>query len=295
MTMALRGAIDWNLTRDKEGHREYKIQWLCESNDWNDGPERAYWTPGLPAIGSTWAFGNDLDLWAFCWPNATVKPVLTKERQNLWIVENMFSTKPLSRCQDTDIENPLNEPMEISGSFVKYTKEIAKNKDDEKIASSSHERIRGPIMEFDHNRPTVTIGMNLLTLPLSTFAPMVDTVNNHVLWGLGVRRVKLSNVQWERKLYGTCTFYYTVTYEFDIDYTTFDRVTWDEGTKILSAGGNVNNPDDFEQYKDVNGENTRVFLDGAGNALTNGAAPVEIDIKFYNESNFFTLGIPASL
>jgi len=125
---------------------------------------------------------------------------------------------------------------------------------------------------------------------------MVDTLNDRPLWGLEARKIKLSNVSWERLLYGTCTFYYKVTYEFDIrmDDDGFDRKLIDEGTKELKPGGDPNDPRDFQVYKDGNGENTRVLLDGAGKALTAEADPFEIDLKYYKESNFGLLGLPTS-
>lgn len=316
MTMTLKGRIDWSMQRDKEGHRDYTIRWYCVSDDPLDGPERAFFTPGLPAIGSAWSFGNDSDAWAFCWPTTRVTPVNTKEPQTQWIVEQLFSTRPLSRCQDTSIEDPLSEPDRIGGSFVKYTKEVTKDRNGAALKSSSHEMLRGPIVEFDHNRPTVSIEKNLVTLPLATFAPMVDTVNDAVLWGLPARTIKLSNVSWQRKLYGTCTFYYVVSYEFDVDYSTFDRIAMDEGVKCLAghtavdeAGDGLDpdgidpdtgaayklNPKRFVVYKDINGENTRCLLDGDGVPLKDGASPHEIDIEYYTESNFLTLGIPSSL
>ena len=132
-------------------------------------------------------------------------------------------------------------------------------------------------------------------LPLETFTDMINTVNDATLWGLPKRTVKLSNVSWSRVLYGTCAFYFTVTYDFDIDFETFDRTIIDEGTRVLTKGGDKDNKNDFEVYKDVNGENTRVFLDGAGSALGDGADPVEIEIEYYKESNFLTLGIPSTL
>lgn len=289
------GRLDWSMSRDKEGHRTYKVKWLVQSHSVFDGPAHALVASGLPAIGSSWSQGNDYDGWARCYPTMQCNYVSRNERGMFWEVEQTFSTKPLTRCQDTSIENPLQEPDRISGSFVKYTREIEKDKDGDAIKSSSHERIRGSMVEFDANRPTVTIEKNVLVLPLSTIAEMVDTVNDASMWGLEARKVKLSNVSWSRELYGTCTFYYTVSYEFDCNYDTFDRKVWDEGTRVLTKGGNKDNVKDFELYKDINGENTRVFLDGNGNALGDGEDPVEIDIEYYEESNFTTLGIPTVL
>tara|TARA_R110000824_G_scaffold89967_12_gene220192 strand:- start:1235 stop:2131 length:897 start_codon:yes stop_codon:yes gene_type:complete len=298
MTTSVIGRRDWSMTRDTEGHRNYKIKWLCFSTSVADGPAHALVATGLPALGSGWAQGNDIDTWAKCLPNQSCRFMNKSEKGFMWEVEQTFSTKPLKRCQDDSIENPLNEPDQISGGFSKYTEEIQKDKDGDSIKSSSHERIRGATVEFDANRPTVSISKNVLTLPLSTFAPMVDTVNDAVLWGLPKRCVKLSDVTWSRQLYGTCTFFYTITYGFDCRYDTFDRVVFDEGTKILNpeiANADKTDPKHFIRYKDVNGDYSRVFLDGNGAPLEKGDPPVEIDIEYYTESNFLTLGIPATL
>jgi hypothetical protein len=296
MAGVLMEKVEWTLSRDKEGHREYKIKWLVRSTSTADGPLTIANTAGLPAVGSTWSFGNDLDSWAFCWPQWRIAPVLDAEVSEYWTVEQMFTTRPLQRCQDTDIENPLNEPDKISGGFTKYTVEATHDQSGDAILTSSLEQIRGSVVERDANRPTVTIGKNLLTLPLSTFAPMIDTVNDAGLWGLPARCVKLSNVSWQRNLYGTCTFYYTVNYEFDVRYDTFDRTLLDEGTRVLAPGGDATDPDDFIVYKDKNGENTRVILDGSGEAWDGTGTPGEIGpVEFYAESNFLTLGIPTSL
>lgn len=294
MAGVLIGRIDWSGQRDKEGHRDYKIRWLVNSL-YADGPAVVMNTAGLPAVGATWAFGNDVDAWAFCWPNWKMTPIITKEPNQYWIVEQHFTTKPLKRCQDTDIENPLNEPDRISGSFTKFTREATHDRNGDPIKSSSHEQIRGSVVERDDNRPNVTIEKNLVTLPLSTFAPMIDTLNDAPLWGLPARTIKLSNASWQRQLYGTCTFYYTVSYEFDVNYDTFDKTLIDEGTKVLACGGDPTKPEDFVVYKDINGENTRVILDGNGEAWDGVGTPGEIDVEFYNESNFLLLGIPTSL
>lgn len=292
----VQGRVNWTGGRDKEGHRQYEITWLVYSTT-TEGPEQVGGATGLAAVGSQWNYGVDLDAWALCYPTLKIKPVVKREPGRWWEVQQTFSTKPLNRCQDTEIENPINEPPSISGGFVKYTREVTKDRNDEPIESSSHEMFRGAAVTFDDNRPTVSISMNVLAFPLATFAGMVDTLNDATLWGLDARTIKLSNVSWERLLYGTCTFYYRLTYEFDIrvEGEGFDRVLIDEGTKVLKPGGNADDPRDFQVYKDGNGENTRVLLDGAGSALANAASPHEIALEYYSESNFLLLGIPTSL
>lgn len=304
----------WSGERDDEGFREYKVVHLVKCTSVNDGPSVVMLASGLPAIGSVWNFGNDLDTWAFCYPYMKVSIHQEKEGDpNLWWrVEQKFSTRPLTRCQDTPVEDPLLEPQKVSGNFRNFTIEAVYDRNGNLIKSSSHEQIRGRQVEFDNNKPSVVVQQNVASLGLSTFAQMIDTVNDGPMWGLPARCVKLSNAPWERKYYGTCNIYYTRTFEFDIDYDTFDRTVLDEGTKVLHGHwdtttevwtlDNINgsppsasNPTHFDRYKDKFGENTRTILDGAGKPITSVASAGQIDVEYYEESNFFTLGIPTSL
>lgn len=300
MSATVLGRISWELSRDQEGHREYKLKSLVKTTDPDDGPETVYFATGAPTIGSTWAEGNDVDDWAFCWPTARVTPIHDKERNLYWILENLFSTKALSRCQDTAIESPLSEPQRISGSFVKYVKDTHIDGNGDVIISSSHELIDG--VERDFNRPSVVIEQNVLLLGLPTFAQMIDTVNDATLWGLPEGCVKLSNAHFERKLYGTCSFYYTRRFEFDIRYEGFDITDIvDTGYKKFDTtrpGGDRTNPEHYVIAKDGHGENSpkKILLDGNGDPLTDPTSPVFLaPIELYGRSNFTTLGIPTSL
>lgn len=309
------GVRTYEMERDDEGHRNYTVVHLVRTTDEaNDGPQTVLNTPGLPAIGSTWNFGNDSDLYAFCTPRASV--AIHKEREgdppNTWRVEQLFTSEPLFRCQDTNIEDPLLEPQKISGGFTKYTEEAVTDRFGNILTSSSHELFRGPTVEIDRNRPNVRIEQNVATLGLATFSQAIDNVNDAVLWGLPARTVKLSDVSWERKYFGVCNVYYTRIFTFDINYDTFDRNILDEGTKVLNGHWNTttgawtldningsppdkSNPTHFIRFKDKNGENARVILNGNGEPLTNGAVPVYRDTEFYPQTNFLTFGIPTLL
>lgn len=324
------GVYSWEGSRDKDGHRRFVVEHLVQAAT-TDGPYIVMNAPGLPSIGSYWLFDSDSDVWAFCTPVCKVS--IHKERKGdpnrWWVVEQEFTTRPMIRCQDFNIEDPMLEPDRVSGSFVKYTVEAAFDRFGELVKSSSHEMFRGPQVEFDRNRPTVRIEQNRANLELSLFASMIDTVNDATLWGLGARRVKLSNASWERKVYGVCGFYYVRTFDFDIDYNTFDRDLLDEGTKALNGhwdpdnghweldriGGqppNPANPQHFSRYKDRNGENARVILDGTGRpadsivelgtasstSTSTGTDPsgpaATYHLEYYPESNLLLLGIPTS-
>jgi hypothetical protein len=288
--------IKRELVQDKDGHRDYDATFLVRTDDKDDGPVTIANAPGLPQTGSIWNFGNDSDPWAFCWPNlrVTKAPEAEWKRQpRAWEVTRRWSTKPLNRCQDQAIGNPIFEPQKLSGSFIKFTEMPAFDKDGDAILSSSHELIP---LEFDANRPTVRISQNVLSLDLPVVSEMVDTVNNHIMWGLGLRRVKLSDFAWERKLYGLCNYYYTRTFVFDINFNTFDRLVRDVGHMVLKPGGDKDDPRDFIRAKDSNDENVVLYpLDGNGARATSLATAASILVQKYEESNFWLLQIPTIL
>lgn len=264
MASFVRGVLEWSVERDDDGHRTYTLKTLVISDDTDDGPAVALTTPGVPLVGTLWLLGNDFDPWAWCRPGAKVTPLVTKEPNRHFVVEQKFSTKALTRTGFGDdgmtgsgtgggggpsggggIEDPLLEPPHISGSFIKYTEEATYDRFGNIIENSAHEPIRGPLVEFDASRPKVRISQNVPFLEADVFVPMVDTVNDAPLWGMPERCWKLSDVQWERKMHGVIGLYYTRIFEFegfvkyDPDtgepYSGFDRFPPDEGTKVLNG------------------------------------------------------------
>ncbi len=306
------GPTEWRGNWTEEGHREYKVKYLVLSPS-TDGPAGAFATAGLPLPGQIYFQDADFDLYSWCRPTRTATPRSTNQPNYFWDVECFFSTKPVApeiqRCHELGIEDPLLEIPKLSGGFNKLTLEATYNYTGTPIRNSAHEQVRGPQVEFDSNRPTIKVQFNSGTLPLSLFCSMVDTVNASTLWGLPARTVKLSNVSWDKLLYGLCYIYYSITYEFEINFATWDRYLLDEGTKALnghwdSDGDYVTDPIDefgsepdpdnpahFVRMKDRNGENMNVVLDGAGMPVQEGGTPGVITVGYYPPADFSLLGI----
>lgn len=235
------GQREWSCTRDEDGHREYKIVHLVRSA-YTDGPANVLQTPGLPFPGSWWLVDGDVDIWAWCRANATVTPLVTNEPNNHFLVESTFSTRPPSfergseqRPDDIQIEDPLLEPQKISGEFDSIREEQIYDRFGVAITNSAWERLKGPQVEFDVSRPKVRIEQNRAALELPLLAQFANTVNAAPLWGLPARTVKLSHISWARQFYGPGIPYYTRSFDFDIDYNTWDRNLLDEGTKVLQG------------------------------------------------------------
>lgn len=279
------GQITWKMTQDDDGERDYTISYRVQSST-IDGPAVILLTPGLPQPGQTWQVDNDIDIYATCGMFIDIEPVLEGEPNRDWKVTRKFSTKNRKRCVDAKVEDPLLEPVQISGAFHKERREAKFDRFGAPILTSSHEVIRGHEVEFDESRAKITISSNVATFRQAFELPaqMVDCVNDRVLWGIPRRMIKLSDASFERKYYGRCHVYYTRKLEFEVNYRTFDRNISDEGTKVIKGqweeqdGGLIwqiipfkdgtmpdsHNPTHFIRFQDRNGENCRVILNGRG-------------------------------
>lgn len=278
--------LKWSLERDDEGHRTYAISWLIRTA-LEDGPHAALNAGGLPSIGSFWAFGGDTDIWAFCRPNAKVRPRDPRdgEKSLWWVVDQTFSTRPLNRCEDEGVEDPLLEPQGVRGSFGTRNIEATEGKDGNPLANSAGQPLKGAIVEFEESSPSVEISQNVAVLGLNEFMKFVKHVNDRALWGLPKRSILLSTITWERKLYGTCDFYFTRNFSFKILtkkdddgnlVSGWDRYAPDHGTAALGRWTKDDEENDVwtkeeekppQRYKDLHDENTSVFLDGTGHPL----------------------------
>jgi hypothetical protein len=274
---------------DEEGQRTYKLLTVLESSTGLDGPANVQQCELLPQAGATWNILDDSDEWAWCRANMSIKSrEVTDEKVKFWDVEQTFSTKAQpkdkQRCMDVKVQDPLLEPPKVSGSFVKEKEPATNDRFGFPIVNSAHELLRGPTVEFDKNKPTIKIEQNVATALQAYILPglMADCVNAYPIWGFPPRTVKLSQPTWDRMFYGTCLVYYKRTLEFEVDKTTWDRTTVDEGNKVLNgrwdqATGNwvlvdipgqgapqYYNPQHFIQFTDRNGQAARVILDGRG-------------------------------
>src|SRR3954463_2668780 len=109
------------MTSDADGHREYTLRALVQCTSANDGPATVSVASGLPTCGATWAFGGEVDVYAWRRPDVKVTPKLDDEKNLIWIVELKYSTRPLENCRAScSIEDPLAEPPKINGTFQKY-------------------------------------------------------------------------------------------------------------------------------------------------------------------------------
>ncbi len=237
----VKGMLTQELTRDRDGHRTYKADYLVYRASADDSVIEVSGTSGLPQYGDFFNDGKGHDdVYAFCTQETTVKRQQPKdgEKDHWWVVSKVFSTKcDARRCKGDEIASPFDTPPEIDVSFVRYTEEATVDKDGIPIVLPSGEFIRGKQNEWDMCRMQIKIKQNVADPQLAAVAQMVDTVNKYTLWadgsytgtgtaffgtpgkqGFPPRTVKLSEAPLVWRYCGSCDqpYYYERTLVFDV-------------------------------------------------------------------------------
>lgn len=323
MTVTSVGLRNIAFTRDDEGHRTYTVTRHFRSNNYLDGPETILQTINLLfPIGSAYAEGSDYDPWAFLTPDMGISVHSDSPEGEPcvdWIATLKYTTKPMTRCNDTQIENPLLEPFSISGDFVHVSREMKTDKDGKPLLHVNFEQMVGPEVEEKISYPALSISFNSAALPLNIINLLINKVNDAPLWGYPARCVRFTDAKWERILYGVCFYYFKITYTFETNLETFDKFIPAVGYKTLVPGAFPFLPGSYAVQKDVVGENAEsVILNSAGKMadpskeplIIRGAYPDQVienpgtgsllgpliqRREIAKEGNLLLLGIPSNL
>lgn len=320
--------IKWSGTRDADGYRTYRITHRVPVDDTPgsaDGPSNAMTAPGLPIPGvALWIVDGDADLGAVCTWEASAQPIYEGERCAFFDVEQVFTNRPDPKCiqrlgtgtgTGNWTDEPLLIPPRISGSFIKRTKYAEMDANGDPIVNSSFERITGPTVEIDESLPTVVIEINQLVLDLVELSLLIDSVNSTPMWGFAANTVRLTDIQWQQLYYTDCTCYFTIRFEFTINYSLWSINVLDEGTMALNGkfnsegvwelqsinGGPPNpaNPGHFVRLKDAGDNIIWRLLDGNGVPIesNNAADATYLTYELYPEIDFFNYlpGLPTSI
>jgi hypothetical protein len=284
--------VDWSMSQDEEGHRDYQLIWQVQTDGPTYGPDYAMFASGLPVPGAHLGVGMTHDPWAFYQRKGTAKLKSRDQHRSIWLVETAFSTRPVKRCQTSSIEDPLLEPPKIRGAFDTFQREAMADKDGHPLLNAAGQRFRGPAVQIEDGWPTVEVEQNVAWINLPLLGSYRYSVNNATFWGMPTRTVKCKTFTWERVLYGTCYYYFKVVTSFQLNESKWDLHLLEEGEMVRIPG---TTPPKFRRAKDDYEENVHVLLDAAGNALAPGAAEVYTDKRVLKELNFSTVGWPATL
>jgi hypothetical protein len=300
------------MTRDEEGHRTYELRWLFNTSTQLDGPETVLQAASsqLLPVGSPYSEGEDYDPWAFCTPALQIAPHRdVKEGDPVfdWEVSQTFTTKPMTRCSTTEINNPLLEPYQISGDFVHVSREFKVDKDGRPLIHSNTDQIVGPEVEDKVSFPAVSLTYNSAILPIATINNLINKVNDRPLWGHPARCVRFVDARWERLLYGVCFYYYRISYRFEFNLETFDRLVPSRGRNVLKKNlpGRYHiiiderlkkRPEDFIPTESQEGSDLGIQnLDEFGRIAEFPSQIYVQTVQLAKEGNLLLLGVPSSL
>lgn len=284
--------IDWSMTTDEEGHRDYSVLWEVFTDGATYGPDDAMFCPGLPMPGASLNIGHCVDPWAFYQRKGSAKLKERGKHRSVWIVETAFSTRPVRRCQTDKMEDPLLEPHRVRGGFDTFQREPICDNSGDAILNSAGQRFRGPTVQIEDGWPTVEVEQNASWINLPFLAQYRYSVNNAVWWGCPIRTIKCKTFTWERVLYGLCYFYFRVTTSFQLNEETWDLHLLDEGDMVKVPNSS---PVRYKRAQDEYENLVHVLLDGHGEALPAGAAEVYLDKRVLAELDFSVVGWPAAL
>jgi hypothetical protein len=309
MSAKLLGEEEWDLSVDDDGFKTYTVNWLAETSSPFEGPNVVFNTPGLFQTGAIWQFedndGNvkEEDEDCLCLPSIKVSPIVRGEPNWWWSIIQTFSNKPVTALsQESEIKGPASIPPKIRGTYVKHTVEALKDRNNKPIRNSAFQRISGKAVEFDKSNMTIVV--ELMRAQLDDLDNYIDHLNDREIWGKPVRSVKLSNVTFERLVYGKNTFFYNEILDFDTDIildenqqkvSGFDRRIPNYSTLQLT-GNDKNDPDSYTTVtQKIDNDRAEIILNLDGTKW-NGQGPVPtITAEYYPEANFFDLGVPTSL
>lgn len=295
MTAAAATRIKSSISWDPEQHRQYTSIWQVITDDNDDGPWTVIQAAGIPAYRSSYSFGNDTDPWAWC-HSISAELVENAATGRKWYVTTVHSTKPATRCADVRIENPLDEPLRVSGSFVQFTRAATKDNEDHAIVNTVDEPFVPPV-EVDDSRKVLVLEKNTPTIDISQWTDYSDTVNSTGIWGLPVRTVKLNQWRFTVEYQGTCSPYISNSWEFHINLQTWDFSILNAGFRYLPAGASAPDYKTIADYTD-NQRHQPTPLSSASAIVDLQGNPGAVhyrDFRIYREKNFTLLGLPSTL
>ncbi len=280
----------------EDGHRDYRRQFWVEVNNRFDDGSVVLQAPGLPKRYAFYLTANHQDFEALC---VNLRARQKSNTSFYWDVFAEYSTDH----GDQEKENlPLAEPPEITFGFEK-TKRIVTGEMKQGVISLSSPHIKtvvsstgvvtsagepfDPPPEVEDSRPVLTITRNEGFFDSARAIKYQDAVNSDFFFGALPGQAKVSGITAVRRQRNNI-FYWRVTYRivFRRDFWSLELL--DRGTFWKDGAGVIN------VFHDE-GKARLGLLDGAGDKLAAGAAPVFLKFQVYREEPFSVLRLPQNI
>jgi hypothetical protein len=211
-----------SLAVDADYNRKYTSEYQIYTER-ETSPENVRLMSGLPQYGSVYNWYGFVDDWAFCRDiqvsrKAEIKDPNTADIRTLWRVKVIHDSKPTGGSNDFQgRNNPLDDPIVISGGFGVFKQEVSTDRFENPIVNAAGDPYN-PSPEIDEAVDTLSMSYNTATLNLQLRAEMIGKVNANIMWGLEPRRVKLTQWNYQVLRSGPNFEYIKHDFEFQVSF-----------------------------------------------------------------------------
>ena len=275
-------------THERRGKKTFVVPYNVTTDDTSDGPDTVCSAAGLPDILDSYAVGNDSVAGALL-SSKSARRASSKDRKQ-WVVTCNYST--LEGDDDSEAENPLDRPLDISWGSNSYTEPVDKDINGDPIDSSAGEPF-DPSVERENSRPVLTVVKNQASFTASTKLDYENRINADTFYGAEPGWAKMADIQ-AQKAYENGVSYWRVTYQIEFKPGGWTKEVLDQGFyKLTTTGEGESATTQKELIKDKDNLplNQPALLDGSGGELAANADPVFLDFEVYETAVFGQLGI----
>lgn len=276
-----------------DGEVTYQSEYQVRCSSINDDSKIVLAAAGLPARGATYALGSSTDTRVQA-RRRQAKLITRGAHEFVWNVHVEYSNKALAGEPNEDGKggdpnNPLNNPVRYSGSFVTLQLGLFKDLDGKNFQNSAGDPFE-PAIEGTAYHPVLVAERNESTMGFGQAMQYVNKVNSDSFKGAGPRTILCRQISFTPQSYtnssGTPVTYYSYRYEFE-----FNEDGWiplelaDMGFSELKNGKKT---PIMRQGMEVN---TMQFLKPNGQAAGQNEPPNFLKFRVYRETSFSGLGL----
>jgi len=213
---------------DAKNIRVWTQLWRVQTNDPLDGPAVVVNYSGLPALFDPYSSGNDSDPYALL---VSKKPREEGEGHKSWIVTCEYRSDAISAEVGS---NPLTDQVKYSCGFDQFS-EIARQTSFGQRIINSVDQVFTPPPEVDQSRPVYIVQRNEAYINLPGIVDLSDSVNQYAWKGCAPRTVKVKSITPGEIQNRNGLEFYSVRYEFHINWLTWDLRILNQATRYNSA------------------------------------------------------------
>lgn len=190
-----------------------------------------------------------------------------------WLVDVGYKT--------SSIENPLNEPIKISGSQSARQVEIEFDRDGNPILNTAGDPFQEILFAEDFD-DTLSLSFNRATVPYSASRKSKRTVSSTTVLGLEAGTVRYAGMSFQPQDHETIGLYYSITIGL--------ALADDWKKRILNQGFREKVDGELKPIKKGGKDVSQpVLLDNAGKALSPSGNPVTLEKDIYGEADYVSL------